>query len=312
MPVGKFMRKQLFLIFAYLATCHGLAMAIPAQITYQGTLKQNGVPVTGPRHINFAITDVTGNQQYGNAIDTITLVTQGLFSVPLTFTGVDWENITPYIKVTVENSVIGSPEAITATVYATLARGVVNGSITRQKLEPTSFEPPGYGLVPAGAIMMFSSACPSGWAPFSALDGRFPMASNVAGATGGTATHSHNVNPHTHTLPDHIHNIDDSTLNIGIGIRNIQYDNNLVIKTGNNVGSFSATTANQWYGFEYENGMTYPAPTGSNPADVPVTGPKIIGETYPSGNGTTGSSVAATDLQNNLPPYVTLIFCQKN
>src|ERR1700760_3521215 len=123
--------------------------------------------------MHFAITDVSGLHQYGDAIDLEVNVQQGLFSVPLTFTNVDWEHITPYIQVTVEGNVLGSPEALSATVYATLAGGVVDGSITRQKIEPTSFQASGDGFVPEGAILMFNGLCPSGWTRFSPLDNRF-------------------------------------------------------------------------------------------------------------------------------------------
>ena len=129
------MKKSLFLAIGCLLLAQVSVTAIPSQITYQGTLKQQGVPVTGTtKHMHFAITNADGSQQYGNAVDAMVPINQGLFSVPLTFTGVDWQNVTPYIQVTVENTVLGPPEAVTATVYATIAFCVVNGAIGTPQL----------------------------------------------------------------------------------------------------------------------------------------------------------------------------------
>lgn len=74
------------------------------------------------------------------------------------------------------------------------------------------------GIIPTGAIMMFASACPSGWSEYSAMRGKFPRGEPTGNSgslgTGGSdnaviVSHTHSVNPpstssssngaHTHT-----------------------------------------------------------------------------------------------------------------
>jgi hypothetical protein len=153
-------------------------------------------------------------------------------------------------------------------------------------------------------IAMFSSGCPQGWIIFSDLQGKFPVGADgtnfMSGTPGGNMAHSHTVN-----LSPHTHPISNSTLQVAIGIRNIDFDNFLAMQAVGGVGSFSQFTANQWYG--YGNGMTKPAPVGSNPGDVSVIGPRISGGT----NVAQFSGSNTTDSQSNLPPYMGMVFCQK-
>lgn len=54
----------------------------------------------------------------------------------------------------------------------------------------------GAGGIPSGMIAMFTSACPSGWTRFAALDGLVPRGSSSYGTT-GNPTHTHSL---TYTL----------------------------------------------------------------------------------------------------------------
>ncbi|MFH0912690.1 MAG: hypothetical protein V1884_00175 [Candidatus Omnitrophota bacterium] len=49
------------------------------------------------------------------------------------------------------------------------------------------------GGTPSGAIVMFATACPTGWTRFLALDNMFPMGGANYGATGGADTHTHTM-----------------------------------------------------------------------------------------------------------------------
>ena len=50
------------------------------------------------------------------------------------------------------------------------------------------------GGIPSGAIMMFSSSCPSvGWTRVTALDDKFVRGATSYGVTGGSDTHSHST-----------------------------------------------------------------------------------------------------------------------
>ncbi len=52
--------------------------------------------------------------------------------------------------------------------------------------------------IPAGAILVFDAACPSGWTRVSAFDGKFVRGAAAYGATGGADTHTHSYASHTH------------------------------------------------------------------------------------------------------------------
>lgn len=183
------MRKwQWFLMFTVLS---GITWAgsIPAKITYQGTLKDKGVPATGTYTLTFRIKDVSGLTQYWDSGPMSVNVNQGLFAVTLQPTGIDWQNVTPYIEVSVGNppQSLAPLEPINASVYASLAGDIVDGKVTPQKVAS------GYGLIPSGFIVMSTMTCPSGWTRFSALDNRFPTGSSTFGTEGGNATHSHSI-----------------------------------------------------------------------------------------------------------------------
>jgi len=102
------------------------AWAIPRQITFQGTLKKNGVPLgsggTVTAHLQFAIVDcATGNQISGtDIIDAPSVqITQGLFSQPLTIPStVNWNEQTPCVQIYVEGEKLSPPQPINANLYA--------------------------------------------------------------------------------------------------------------------------------------------------------------------------------------------------
>ena len=63
---------------------------VPTQITYQGTLKEAGVPVNGARSMAFRLTNSDGTAVYWSSGNMSVNVVQGLFSTLLTPAGVDW------------------------------------------------------------------------------------------------------------------------------------------------------------------------------------------------------------------------------
>jgi len=277
----------------------GIALAaIPTSITYQGTLKEKGLPATGTKSVLFRITSQDGTQVYWSSPQTTVSVVNGLFSAQISPTGVDWQNVTPYLEVSVEGQLLLPREPVNATVYA-----VISSSVADNAIKPSNIVP-GFGLVPSGMIAMFATSCPPGWNEYSSLQGKFPVGADgvnfIAGSSGGNMTHSHSV-----ILAPHTHSITDQTLRVAIGIRNINYDNYLAMQVGSGVGAFSQSTANQWFG--YGSGMASPAPIGTNSGNVSVNGPRISGGT----DVATFSGPNTTDAQSTLPPYLGLIFCQK-
>lgn len=143
--------------------------AMPSQITFQGTLKQQGVPVTGTENMQFSFVDATGAGIPGTTPVSVAnvQVTNGLFAVQLPLDPtIPWEQYSPFIQVSVQGQILSPNQPLNANLYAVAA-------------------------IPQGMIMMSTSTCPSGWIRFSALDNMFPMGGADYGVTGGAATHTH-------------------------------------------------------------------------------------------------------------------------
>lgn len=226
---------------------HALALAaIPSQINYQGALKDNGAPANGSRTMSFRVTNQDGTTVYWSSPNLTVPVRNGLFSVQIQPSGVDWETVTPYLEVSVEGQQLSPREALSSGVYAYVAGSVVNGAITPAKVAG------GYGLVPAGMIGMFAGPCPAGWSAFSALDGVFPRGGSSYGATGGSPSHSHTL---------------------------------LVTQTLDGGGASVVGTARGGDG----SLLQFPGPGGFR----------------------VDARSAATDAQPTLPPYLTVVYCQK-
>ncbi len=164
------MKKSLIRTAILLGTGVSLwAASVPLNITYQGTLKQAGVPVNGSHNMSFKLTDVSGTAQYGALVNLSNVpVNQGLFSVPLDFSAngsqsVPWQSIQPYIQVTIDGQVLSPTEPLNATPYALMSASVIDGAITPAKLDPAvnSF------IIPPGVINAFGGSMspkpPVGW-----------------------------------------------------------------------------------------------------------------------------------------------------
>jgi hypothetical protein len=171
----------------------GAAAAIPSRITFQGSLKRSGVVTNGVHQMVFRITNADGTQVYWSSPSQAVTVTGGLFSTELHPTGVDWQAVTPYVEVAVDGQVLLPRQPITANVYALMSASVEDGAITPAKLSTAAFQASGIGVVPPGAIVMYSAACPTGWMRVSALDGRFPFGGATYGVAGGSASHKHGI-----------------------------------------------------------------------------------------------------------------------
>lgn len=163
---------------------------VPDQIHYQGTLRENGVPVNGSRQFRFRITDASGGTIYWDSGPQSVLVTNGLLRLELQPVGVSWESATPYLEVSVEGTTLLPRERIAAAPYSLLAASATFA-------QTAGFAAAAGDGVPPGMIAMFDgSSCPSGWTEVTSLRDRFPMGWDgltVAGDsnTGGTSSHRH-------------------------------------------------------------------------------------------------------------------------
>ncbi|MBI4676959.1 MAG: hypothetical protein HY748_05195 [Elusimicrobia bacterium] len=138
--------------------------AVPQRILYQGTLRQSGAIYTGNATFKFRITDAGGGAVYWNSGSTVVAVTAGLFRYPLGIDrnggigvrdddvtpaperqfydddlggpniGIDWSNISPYVEVTVNESLLSPREEIHSVPYAifnSAATDMVNPRVLR-------------------------------------------------------------------------------------------------------------------------------------------------------------------------------------
>ena len=139
-------------------TMAATASAIPTDITYQGSLKQQGLPATGIKNMIFRITNVDGTQVYWSSPSTAVNVNNGLFSTHISPVGVDWQSVTPYVEVSVEGQLLLPREPVNSTVYAAISNSVTDAAITPAKVSA------GFGLVPAGSLLAFAGGTPpAGW-----------------------------------------------------------------------------------------------------------------------------------------------------
>jgi hypothetical protein len=163
--------KKIAAILFILTGAASAAWAMPSQITFQGTLKQDGIPANATESMQFTFVDGTGTNIPGTSPISVAnvQVTNGLFAVQLPLDPtIPWEQYTPYIQVTVQGQTLTPNQPINANLFAVAA-------------------------IPQGMIMMSTSTCPAGWTRFSALDNTFPMGGATYGATGGSPTHSHTL-----------------------------------------------------------------------------------------------------------------------
>src|SRR5882672_11219365 len=133
-------------------TTSAWAGSIPNVITYQGTIKQANVPMNGPTLMQFRITNSDGTVVYWSSGEMTVTINQGLFSAQLAPLGVDWQNVIPYVEVSVGGQTLTPREVLTSNPYSLMAGTVADGSVFQ------------------GMIAMFAQSCPAGWQYFTAME----------------------------------------------------------------------------------------------------------------------------------------------
>jgi hypothetical protein len=159
---------------------------VPRRITYQGTLKQQGIPANGSKTMVFRLTNADGTVVYWSSSNVAVEVRQGLFSAVLN-PSLDWQNADPHVEVSVEGQTLLPREPVSSTAYALMSQSVVDGAIGIAKLDSGAKD----RLIPSGMIGIFATACPDGWLYFESLENRFPLGARTYGAAGGSTTHDH-------------------------------------------------------------------------------------------------------------------------
>jgi len=155
--------KKITALLVWLLVGAAPLWAMPTQITFQGTLKQDSVPVNIAKNMQFSFVDASGTSIPGTTPIAIAnvQVTNGLFSVPLPLDPtIPWDQYQPFIQVSVEGQILTPNQPVNANVYSMVANTVVDGAITYAKLAPSAQA----ATVPPGAVMAYDgSVAPAGW-----------------------------------------------------------------------------------------------------------------------------------------------------
>ncbi|MBI3292657.1 MAG: hypothetical protein HYZ73_07625 [Elusimicrobia bacterium] len=316
--------------------------APPQEISYQGVLREGDTPVTATKRMQFRVTNGEGTQVYWSSNDVSVPVSSGVFSAMLAPVGVEWGNVTPYLEVTVEGQRLEPREKLTASPYALVSHRVVDNGVTLNQLAPTVQDrllstgnvtvsylavpvqdrlipttgvttgqlsqpvqerliPPGgvavnqlapgvqERLLPSGLVAMFTNTCPPGWNRFTPLDTRFPKGA-PSGATGGAAGGS----------PTHTHEGDGSHSHAGTTQEGgVNHAHSFSGRTGEgNVGRRDVDTGDAVFGVDHTHDFV--GTTQGASAYLHTHGVSLGGGTHTHGTA------------NHLPPFLEVVFCQKN
>ena len=156
--------------------------------------------------------------------------------------------------------------------------------------------------IPSGLIAMFSTNCPAGWTRVAALDGRFPMGSAGFGATGGASTHHHSFGANTSNAGAHSHHFS------GNGSGNGNATGTIVGATGAPSGGINVADAGSSFN---TNNQAHTHNIGI-PVDLPVSvSVTVSGNTDPLADHNHNVNGNTSD-ENVIPPYLTVVYCQKN
>ena len=203
--------------------------------------------------------------------------------------------------------------------------------------------------IPSGMISSFSSSAPVGWTRYASLDTKFPRGAVTAGGTGGVSTHTHTTNAVTGALTStsdfrngttavrrqHSHasvaGVTDAENNTPPYVNMVYASADAQTKAVSDIESIvNLLPPLGWNTFstlssKFPRGeSTYGATGGSathTHTDTLVTGQPISGASTCLASGTAGTSAAGShthsctttsDAQSNLPPYLTVIFAQRN
>jgi hypothetical protein len=287
--------NRILMFLALVSLTAGPLRAISSQITFQGTLKQDSVPVNANKNMQFSFVDASGATIPGTTPITVAnvQVTNGLFAVQLPMDPtINWQAFTPYIQVSVEGQILSPNQPLTSNLYAIVSQTVVDGAIGTAKIADSAVTTPKLAdasvttakldsgvqgiTVPSGLIAMFAGPCPSGWSRFAALDNAFPMGGPTYGSVGGSATHTHTI------ATDGAHNHGYFT--------HAMADNNNEGGSGPYCSRFNMG--------DYGGGCGGAGTDAGHRHGINTDGAHNHG-------GATGSA-------SSLPPYIEVVFCQKN
>jgi hypothetical protein len=169
--------------------------------------------------------------------------------------------------------------------------------------------------IPAGMILPFDAACPSGWTRVSAWDGKFVRGSATYDAVGGGAdTHLHTGPSHTHTTPDHTH---DGVSHTHTGPSHTHDQNSNASQLIDAINIYRPITASGVSGdimyWSSGAGALSRTKMGAGAAAGGTGATGAANAATASASGTTNSGgTGNTDSISTLPEYISVIFCKKD
>jgi microcystin-dependent protein len=221
------------LVFAGVLVAPIAAVAqVPTAVNFEAVVSDTtGEPVTGATPIEVELFDAaTGGTSLGLAFGaTLELDGDGYFVVPLSFAGVDISGGQLFLELVVGGEAIVPRFEVGSVPYALATGPLADGSVRSSQIAAgavgsseiatgavdTSHIASGFGLVPAGTIVMWSgtlASIPVGWGLCDGSQGtpdlrdRFVLSVDTGedpGATGGAhdlALEANNLPSHDHTL----------------------------------------------------------------------------------------------------------------
>jgi hypothetical protein len=191
----------------------------------------------------------------------------------------------------------------TSLAYGTNVTGVTTTAVTGNFVVGGEvYYKSAVGGLPSGAILMFTTACPTGWTRQTVFDGRYVRIATTVNLTGGTSTHTPTF---TH---DH-----DSAFGTQSGGSNHQHGGSGGLgAVGDHLHTGSNDDANDGggYGF-WQQGYTTSSNGGHSHSFTYSTGFTDAGHGHTS-SGTSGSGGPTVDAANNDPTRISAVLCKKN
>ncbi|MBW1810600.1 MAG: hypothetical protein JRJ87_20575 [Deltaproteobacteria bacterium] len=314
--------------------------AAPAKIPLQGVLADsNGLPLNGNVTVVFAIYDLeSGGVALWSESQTIA-VQNGLFAAYLgSITSLNLalfrDNDDLWLGIQVQGDQEMSRIYLGSTPFAAYAE--YSGS--------------GAG-VPNGLIAIFDGACPAGWTRVAAFDGQVLRGSAAYGATGGSDTHDHSVDPastdsssggiHNHSVDpsaadtssagSHSHGVNYTTRGIGHSHTVNPPTTGSGVQSNNHTHGYEYGTAGTKSTVGFNQGHTHNVniaafdSASTNPTDRYVSDTNSAGGHTHSLNlaavqsSDDGSHLHSLDIEafpsataDSWPPYIDVVYCKKD
>ena len=124
-------KVQIILAFGALLAAafpRSVGAAHPASFTYQGSIKQNGVPLNGTHSIELRITNDNGSVLYWTSGPQSVAVQEGLYRMEIAPSNINWSAVTPYLETKVNGTLFLPREKMTGSVYSFLAKDLAPGA----------------------------------------------------------------------------------------------------------------------------------------------------------------------------------------